>query len=142
MNTSTTVYSQIIPMWTIMTAMEALEDEYSDAFKAAHGFRPRGIPHGCETVAELAALITELYARAVREGAEERMLAEQDAQAFEQRVQNIIAMGAGDRQTALRWIVEGATDANGYFDAESFVYNQYFLFTDYGRELVRELNAL
>ena len=59
-------------------------------------------------------------------------------EAFEQAVQNTIAMGAGNRATALRWL----TDAETFYShqcVESFVWSQGILFTDYGRALVTEL---
>lgn len=49
--------------------------------------------------------------------------------------------GAGDRATALRWLTQ---DEKFYHsqDVEHWVWNQGVLFTDYGRELVKELEAI
>jgi hypothetical protein len=48
-------------------------------------------------------------------------------------------MGAGDEETALRWLTQ---DQEFYHeqDVEHWVYTQGILFTDYGRELVAQLN--
>ena len=48
-------------------------------------------------------------------------------------------MGAGDEETAIRWLTQ---DEEFYHsqDVEHWVYNQGILFTDYGRELVKQLD--
>lgn len=53
----------------------------------------------------------------------------------------IYSYGAGDRATALRWLTQ---DEKFYHsqDVEHWVWNQGVLFTDYGRELVKELEAV
>ena len=88
-----------------------------------------------EDLTEEADRISEAVARAIEA---DEILANQQIEAFEQSVQNTIAMGAGDRATALRWL----TDAETFYDyqcVESFVWSQGILFTDYGRALVTEL---
>jgi hypothetical protein len=57
---------------------------------------------------------------------------------FETQVNATMGYGAQDRETALRWITDGEI-FNHTQDIESFVYNRGILFTDYGRELVKEL---
>ena len=50
----------------------------------------------------------------------------------------MIEAGAGNRITALRWM----TSTETFYleqDVEHWVWNQGILFTDYGRELVKEL---
>jgi len=74
---------------------------------------------------------------------QESIAAEQAAEAqaleeFEHRVAETIRYGAGDRQTALRWMTQGETFYH-HQCVERWVWDQGILFTDYGRELVKEL---
>ena len=77
---------------------------------------------------------------------EESIAAEQAAEAqaleeFEHRVAETIRYGAGDRQTALRWMTQGETFYH-HQCVEHWVWNQGILFTDYGRKLVEELKTI
>lgn len=110
----------------------------SDGHKDAYGFRPRGYNYSEWTLDELteeADRISEAVAKAIEE---DEILANHQVEAFEQSVQNTIAMGAGNRATALRWLTDAET-FYGYQCVESFVWSQGILFTDYGRNLVTEL---
>jgi hypothetical protein len=98
--------------WEELTHKEQLECIFWDAYKDAHGFRPRHIDVSAMTVAELEAelkiLSTEI---AVQE--QERKAAEDKASYdFEIRVQNLMMAGAKTRNQALRWIHE-AEETNG-----------------------------
>ncbi len=141
-NAAAQVHSVVIPMWTIMTEMEALEGEYSDAFKAAYGVRPRGISHGCNTVAELEKVISSLYAIAQEECEWEQAQAKKLAEEFEQHIQKAIDMGAGDRLTALRWMIQNEIEEDGWFDVEQWIFNLGVLFIDYGTELKKEIEGM
>ena len=77
---------------------------------------------------------------------EESIAAEQAAEAqaleeFEHRIAETIRYGAGDRQTALRWMTQGETFYH-HQCVEHWVWNQGILFTNYGRELVKELMGI
>lgn len=63
---------------------------------------------------------------------------ERDVAKFEDRVQDVINIGAGNRKTALKWITEGETFYHSQ-DVEHFVWEQGILFTTYGRNLIKEL---
>jgi len=60
---------------------------------------------------------------------------------FKEEVQSYIELGAGDRQTALRWMTQDETFYHSQ-DIEHWVWKQGILFTDYGRELVKELISI
>jgi hypothetical protein len=101
-----------------MTRTEELQAIYWDMYKDAHGFRPRHVDttHWTEEmfVAEFEAL--EL---AIRQ--EELLRAFNEGQAierFEVRMANLMATGAQDRATAIRWIMdaEGADGDTEYAD--------------------------
>ena len=98
--------------WEEMSTLEQMASQYWDMYKDAHGIRPRGIDTSSWTEADFNKefeelnLISELNSR-------QRQADEQDAaRKFEQHVTNTICMGARDRETALRWIMD-ASNANG-----------------------------
>ena len=78
--------------WDQLSEREQLETIYSDAYKDAYGFRPRG--HVFDTVEELRAAI-ELRIAEEKESMRRAMLE------FEARVASVIETGAADRATAL-----------------------------------------
>jgi len=101
-----------------MTRTEELQSIYWDMYKDAHGIRPRHVDttHWTEEmfVAEFEAL--ELTIRQ-----EELLRAFNEGQAierFEVRMANLMATGAQDRATAIRWIMdaEGADGDTEYAD--------------------------
>lgn len=114
------------------------EDIFSDLHKDAYGFRPRGHEfydaaperkqeiwdYMCQVVEDNIAAEREHEARALRD--------------FEAEVANTIALGAGDRTTALRWM----TSSEAFYNSqcvEHWVWNRGILFTDEGRQLVKDL---
>jgi len=120
---------------------DSLISYISDAHKDAYGFRPRGCNYSEWTMAQLeeeADRMSDAVTQAIEANEVEK---NQTVEAFEQSVQNMIGMGAGNRATALRWL----TDAETFHSpqcVESFVWEQGILFTDYGRTLVTELAVI
>jgi len=53
----------------------------------------------------------------------------------------VIEAGAGNRINALRWMTSTETFYHSQ-DVERWVWKQGILFTDYGRELVKELESI
>lgn len=78
-------------------------DSYSDFFKEAHGFRPRHDTSGwsledwARVFADLAAICDDN--NKAREAAEAAAI-----NAFDKRIAQLIAIGAPDRDTAIRWL--------------------------------------
>ena len=98
--------------WEQMSDLEQAQSIFWDMYKDAHGVRPRGIDTSTWTLQDFQQEFASLQAVIVREEAN-RQVAEADAIAkFEQHVTNTICMGARDRETALRWIMD-ASNANG-----------------------------
>ena len=97
-----------------LTRLEELAQTYSDLYKDVNGFRPRGYADLNE--AQLEADIARLEAELVEVVAQERQAQDAAAARFEQRVKDTIATGAGDRDTAIRWIdqAEGADGDREY----------------------------
>jgi hypothetical protein len=101
--------------WESMSKLEQLACEYWDFYKEAHGFRPRHVDTTNWTVEQFQAAFDEL-GRICEQN--EAFRVEDEAHAavrFEARVAGLIASGAGDRATAIRWIAD-AEGAEG--DAE------------------------
>lgn len=92
-------------------------DCYSDLYKDVYGFRPRGAYEAWATMsddekqAEWDRLCERLCEVMAAQKEEERHAIVE----FEKRVANVIAAGAGDRETALRWIMD-ASDSDGDWD--------------------------
>lgn len=98
------------------------DDTYSDLYKDVYGFRPRGsawtswisMSEG-EKQAEWDRLVARLD-DVIHEQEEAYILA---AKKFEKLVTETIQSGAGDRETALRWIMD-ASDCDGDWEFLSF----------------------
>ena len=120
------------------------DDCISDLHKEVYGYRPRG------------ALMDEWNERTLRQKQElwnalcdeleantifEKQQAENAVAKFEARVQDVIELGAGNYTNALLWIVGTETFYHTQ-DVEHFVWEQGILFTDYGKQLVKDLAAI
>jgi len=110
----------------------------SDAHKDAYGFRPRGYDWDAMTMDELNQWADELSEEVAREVERDEARKSKALAEFKSLVQNTIEMGAGDEETALRWLTQSEEFYHSQ-DVEHWVYNQGILFTDYGRELVNRL---
>jgi len=115
-------------------------DLYSDLYKDAYGFRPRGgyfYDEECtdeERQRIWDATVADANARFEREQEEERRAVAE----FKQTVAKTIEVGARDEETALRWLVQDEEFYSGQ-DVEHWVWEKGILFTDYGRKLVDRL---
>lgn len=127
-----------------MTTYTFDESIVSDLHKDAYGFRPSqswwamwAAFNGDQKQAEWDHLI-----EVMNESMEmERLQTERALAEFKALVQKTIELGAGDEETALRWMTQDETFYHSQ-DVEHWVWNQGILFTDYGRELVKRLNSL
>ena len=122
--------------------MYTYSDElFSDFHKDAYGFRPRDHEFYSATP-ERKQEIWDAVGRAFdRRQAEEAELEAQSLIDFEKEVATYIDNGAGDRQTALRWMTQNETFYHSQ-DIEHWVWGRGVLFTDYGRKLVDELKEI
>jgi hypothetical protein len=88
---------------------------YWDFYKEVHGIRPSWVNHEEATVEWYRAELESLQREADAQW-EEQLVREGEATAvFEKSVESLIASGAGDRATAIRWIHD-ANDTN--YDSE------------------------
>ena len=98
--------------WEEMTALEQAQCTYWDIYKDAYGVRPRGVDTSGWTLEDFEAEF-RLLGTIIEQENTARKEAEAEAIAkFEQHVMNTICMGARDRETALKWIMDAST-ANG-----------------------------
>jgi len=109
---------------------------HSDMYKDVYGFRPRGVNFDKHTIKHLNEEMDFL-----QEILEENMKAEAvrlkvDIIAFKNLIQETIEHGAGDHETALRWLLEGSEYE---CDIEMFVWSTGILYSDYGRSIVKQL---
>ena len=117
------------------------EQTVSDLHKDARGFRPRAA--FCEGWAQSdddnkQAIWDGLLRELERHQAWEAMREREALSEFQAELESIIDLGAGDRQTALRWMTQSETFYHSQ-DVEGWVFSRGILFTDYGRDLVDEL---
>jgi hypothetical protein len=104
-----------------------------DGYKDAYGVRGRHYNFDAMSIAELEAEAVRICDAVVETIDRERAVEEAAIEKFEASIASVIEVGAGDRETALRWLTYMCDDI------EHWVYNQGFLFTDYGRALVKEV---
>lgn len=101
--------TQEFPSWEEMSLVEQLHSTWWDAYKDAYGFRPRGQDVGHWTAEDFQRELISLGEVIDRE---EQLRREDEAAAakkFEELVAKTISLGASDRETALRWIMDGST---------------------------------
>ena len=116
-------------------------DCFSDLYKDVYGFRPRGtIMEDWDSMepVQKQAYWDELCAELEANTISEKQQAENAVAKFKARVQDVIGLGANDRKTALSWITGSETFYHSQ-DVEHFVWEQGILFTNYGKQLVKDL---
>lgn len=125
------------------------EDLFSDLHKDALGYRPRqdsslawdffnGSDDDKQSIWDF--LIEQMVARQAEEADYERMAVE----AFEARIAHVIESGAGDRDTAIRWLYQSEAPESREShtqDYEHFLYNQGVLFSDESKDYLSALEV-
>jgi len=116
---------------------------YSDFHKDAYGFRPRGINYDEMTLEDLQADFDRFSAICESNDREEEARSDYAIAEFERRVQSVIDIGAGDRETALRWILDSYDGGDMMYGMEGFVsYVMCLGVNDYAKALAVELEPL
>ena len=117
------------------------DDCFSDLHKDVYGFRPRGVIMDNWDMmgpTRKQARWDELCAQLEANTKFELKQAAEAVERFKARVQDVIELGAGNYTTAISWIVGPETFYHEQ-DVEHFVWEQGILFTDYGKQLVKDL---
>ena len=105
--------------WEEMSDLEQAQCMFWDMYKDAWGVRPRGIDTSNWTIEDFDAEFESLQKTINANFEQEQAQQAEAVKKFEQHVTNTICMGARDRETALRWIMD-ASNADG--DWEYFCY--------------------
>ena len=102
--------------WNEMSPLEQAQCIYWDMYKDAYGTRPRGIDTSEWTLEQFEAEFKLLGEVIEREEFARKIDEAIHADEFEKRVTDLIASGAQDRATALRWIhdAEGSQGDDEY----------------------------
>jgi len=96
--------------WTVEATM-------SDLHKEAYGFRPRGYDFAAMSDDDLFALADKWSADADRAYQEELAAEQARVDDLNATIDEMIALGAGDRATAIRWLVD-AEDLDDWADVD------------------------
>ena len=120
---------------------EDLEILIYDGHKAAYGVKGRHYDFAAMTLEDLRKEADRIANAIDVAIAEEKEREVEDLVAFEKEVEDVIGYGAGNRETALRWMTDGETFYHSQ-SVEGWVYCKGILFTDYGRNLVKELMGI
>lgn len=115
--------------WEELSKREQLEAIWWDLYKDVNGFRPRGIDTSDWSIEQFESELDSL-GKALEQVIEQEEEAQKFAiEKFEERVQRTIELGAGERQTALLWIME-AEEANGDFEYLAYKLNLPYTYFD------------
>lgn len=98
--------------------LQNLAAMYSDMYKDVHGFRPRGFIYEGWTADDYERELADLEVALLAVMAEENARADRSAAAFEKLVADLMASGAADRATAIRWLhdAENTAGDDGYLE--------------------------
>jgi len=113
-------------------------DLFSDFHKEVYGYRPREHRFYAECDEEKQSIWDELGLTLTKNNKEERIAEFKAIENLETAIQGIINLGAEDRSVALRWMSQDETFQSSQC-VEGWVYDQGVLFTDYGKDLLKEL---
>ena len=105
-----------------------------EAHKDAYGVKGRHYDFDSMSMEDLQAEADRLSAAVEEQMALEKKIEEEDLASFKALVQSTIDMGAGDEETALRWLASESEFYNPQC-VESWVWNHGILFTDYGKKV-------
>lgn len=123
-----------------ITEREEMLSMLSDMHKDAYGCRPRGL-YAHLNIQEMDEVMESLQDVIGNNIVDEEIQLQADLVAFNELLEKTINLGAGNRETALRWLYDGSGigEINSSQDLEHFAYQQGILFSNEGKALVQEL---
>tara|TARA_Y100000310_G_C20462304_1_gene705953 strand:- start:84 stop:530 length:447 start_codon:yes stop_codon:yes gene_type:complete len=129
----------------IMTKSERSEtiSIISDVYKDVNGIRPRNYNWDAFTDKELTEFLDDLHKEADKQYWEMRTEQAKSELKFMKLINDTIASGAGNRETALRWIIQGYD--NGHIDGytvDGILIENNIDYTDFGRKVGPELEKI
>lgn len=116
-------------------------DIFSDLHKDVYGFRPSSIfMKNLEQLSkkERDKLFNSLCSQLEENMKHEKIAEEKAIVEFKERIKQAQVLGASDYYVALRWIT-GCETFDHMQDVEHFVWQQGILFTDFGKQLVKDI---
>tara|TARA_B100001093_G_scaffold341800_1_gene326624 strand:- start:24030 stop:24476 length:447 start_codon:yes stop_codon:yes gene_type:complete len=114
----------------------------SDLYKDVHGFRPRSYNFESFSFQELTDYVNDLNNMAEEQAKQEKEWAEKCVVKFKKNLKEVINNGAGDEETALRWMLQGDMGDSKELDMyaiESFTMQRGIDYTPYGDALENKL---
>jgi hypothetical protein len=106
--------------WEELSRKEQLAATHYDFYKDVHGIRPRWMNYDAMSEQELEQELEQLSREAKVQQAEDAEREKIAIEKFERHVVNTMCMGARDRDTALRWIMD-ASEAAGDWEYFCFL---------------------
>ena len=94
----------------------------SDLYKDVHGYRPRNWDFNVMSFEELTDFVNSLSEQAEEQDRQEKEWAEIQLVEFNKKLQEVIDLGAGDRKTALTWMLQGDMGDDTELDAYAIDY--------------------
>ena len=102
--------------WEELTKAEQDYETYSDMYKSVHNIRPRWLTiDDFQNSDEVELMFKQLATEAEIMAAHEAKLEKEAIEKFEKSVENLVAHGAGNRETAIRWMMD-ADEVDGDFE--------------------------
>lgn len=120
---------------------DELASIHYDMYKDVHNIRPRWYNYQEMTVEDLKKELDLLHKQmdvVLQERKEEE---EQAIQIFKNILASYVDAGAKDKETALRWFLNEETLEHEQ-DIDHLLYNLGLLFTDYGKELKKDIKRI
>lgn len=111
-----------------------LETSIWDAYKDAHGVRPRGIDFASMSMDELEKFAQDTYAALETEMEREAAQEQKNIQEFENFVEEMMTSWNIDRQTAIRWVLDSKSDGEVYYDGGYACYCMGLPYSRYEKE--------
>ena len=113
----------------------------SDLYKDVHGIRPRGYNFQEWSFDELTEFVNDLSDQAEADRKYEENMAKNAEIEFNNRIQEVIDLGAGNRETALRWMLQGdqGDEELDLYAVEYFTMMRGIDTTETGRKIEKEL---
>lgn len=116
-------------------------DLFSDLHKDVYGYRPRGAAMedwNSRTPRQKNELFNALCDELEEVTRDEKRQADRNLMEFTGEILNMIELGAKDRETALRWMTQ-EHEFHSEQDVSHWVWSHGILFTEYGKQLVKDL---
>ncbi len=114
----------------------------SDLYKDVNGFRTRCYNWDAFSFQELTDFVNDLFEQADKEREYEEKQAQIAEVKFNKKIQEVIDLGAGNRETALRWMLQGDMGDDESLDlyaVEYFTMMRGIDSTETGRNVEKEL---